>query len=431
MYDGLYTFAVRVLKIGLTAALAILTARALGPAGRGIYALPGVEAALVGSAFGGLTSATSFFLLNRKPDRSLLRAMFASTVILVIAAAAAVFPLTYFAGQSAAAIPAIAVLPSFALLNVATGYAIGIKRVRFSSTLAAMQTFFTIAAMIAAFVIAQRTPGVAITAWVCGSSIAGIIALAYVLKHAAHTLGGTESIGMLEYWRFCLKVTSVNVVTLLNYRADLYIVALFLPPAALGMYSIAVAGAESLLVPTQVTALVTSPHIGSMDLREAALLTARCVRHNLLISLVVCVPLFVFAKPVIQALYGAQFVPLVPAFDILLCGVVVLSLGSPVSSYFTLKLGVPQVTLRLATVSAVVCIGITIALVRHYGMSGAAIGSSAGYLVGQSLGLWYFARRAGVGPRLMLIPTMTDALVYWEFLVRLLRDGRRLLRPAP
>jgi len=431
MYDGLFTFVVRLAKIALTAALAILTARALGPAGRGIYALPGVEAALVGSAFGGLSSATTYFLLNRNPNKSLLRAIFLATFALVVAAAVAVVPLAYLAGQASAAIPAILVLPSFALLNLASGYALGIKRVRFSSTIAALQTFFTIAVMLAAFVLAQRTPAVAIGAWVAGSTIAGIVSLAYILIHGNSRLNGPDTIGIREYWHFCLKVTSVNVVTLLNYRADLYIVALFLPPAALGMYSIAVAGAESLLVPTQVAALVTSPHIGGMEVRDAALLTARCVRHNLLISIVVCVPLFIFAEPVIKALYGPKFVPLVPAFDILLIGVLVLSLSSPVSSFFTLKLGVPQVTFRLATLSALVCIATTIALVRDLGMAGAAIGSSAGYVVGQTIGLWYFAKRARIGARLMLLPTASDALVYWSFLTQVLRDGRRLLRPAP
>ncbi|HET6894437.1 MAG TPA: hypothetical protein VFH72_03545, partial [Candidatus Baltobacteraceae bacterium] len=135
MYDGLYTFLIRLARIALTAALAIITARALGPDGRGVYALPGVQAALVGSAFGGLSSATTYFLLNRNVNRSILRAMFAATFVLVGAAAIAVVPLSYYAGQASAAIPAVLVLPSFALLSLASGFALGIKRVRFSSVI--------------------------------------------------------------------------------------------------------------------------------------------------------------------------------------------------------------------------------------------------------------------------------------------------------
>ncbi len=430
MYDGLYTFVVRLAKIGLTAALAVITARALGPAGRGVYALPGVEAALVASAFGGLTSATTYFLLNRSPGAVFLRPVLLSTFLLTAAAALVLVPLTYLAHQPGALIPALAVLPSLALLNLASGYALGVHQVRFSTTIAALQTVFTIAATVAAFVIVERSPGIAIIAWVAGTSLAGAVSLAYIVRHARRHLAGADTIGFREYWAFCMKVTAVNVVSLLNYRADLYIVALFLPPAALGMYSIAVAGAESLLVPTQVAALVTSPHIGGMEVHEAAVLTARCVRHNLLIALLICVPLFVLAAPVVQLLYGAKFLPLVPSFDVLLIGVIVLALSSPLSSYFTLKIGIPGVALRLASLSALVCIATTFALVHRYGMVGAAIGSSAGYLVGQSVGIWYFRKRSAIGLRSMLVPTGADLLVYWAFLARMLRDGRRLLHPA-
>jgi O-antigen/teichoic acid export membrane protein len=430
MYDGLYTFAVRILKIVLTAGLGILTARMLGPAGRGIYALPGVEAALVASAYGGLTSATSYFLLNRKPGASFLRPVLACSALLVAAGMVAIVALTLVSGQRDAALPAIVVLPSLALISIASGYAVGVKQVRYSTTLAALQTIFTILAMLVGFFVIAKTPGIAITAWICGTSATGAIALAYIVLHARRHLQGTDTIGFREYWRFSLKVCVVNVVSLLNYRADLYIVALFLTPAALGMYSIAVAGAESLLVPTQVSALVTSPHIGSLDVRTAAALTARCVRHNLLVAVAVCGLLYVFAGPIVQLLYGQSFMPLVPAFDVLLVGVFALSLSSPLSSYFTLKLGRPQVALVLASLSAVVCIATTLVLLPSLGMVGAAIGSTAGYVAGQGTALWYFARSASIGFREMLVPRTGDLAVYTSFVSQVLRDGRRLLRPV-
>lgn len=431
MYDGLYTFVVRLLKILLTAGLGVLTARILGPAGRGIYALPGVEAALVASAFGGLTSATSYFLLNRKLGRGFLRPVFLCGLLSVAIASAAVVPLTLLSRQSWSALPAILVLPSLAMLSIAAGYAVGVKQVRYSTSLAAAQTFLTICAMLVAFTMISKTPATAIAAWIWGTTATGIVCLAYVLIDARKRLRGNDSVGLREYGTFSLKVSLVNVVSLLNYRADLYIVALFLPPAALGMYSIAVAGAESLLVPTQVAALVTSPHIGSMDVKTAGLLTARCVRHNLLLALAICLALFIFAAPIVQLLYGRSFLPLVPAFEVLLLGVFALSLSSPVSNYFTLKLGRPQVALSLAGLSAVVCIASTVLLIGRFGMLGAAIGSTAGYIAGQAVALWYFGRCASVGVRLMLLPTAEDLSVYRTFLVRLLRDGRRLLRPAP
>jgi O-antigen/teichoic acid export membrane protein len=123
--------------------------------------------------------------------------------------------------------------------------------------------------------------------------------------------------------------------------------------------------------------------------------------------------------------------PAAPAFDILLLGVLALAIGGPVSNYFTLRVGRPEISMWLGGVSAVVCLGTSIALIGPYGMVGAAIGSSAGYVVGQLAGLWYFSRSAGVGLRTMLVPTRGDIQVYGSFLARLLRDGRALLRPVP
>lgn len=430
MYDGLYTFAVRLLNIGMAAGLTVLTARMLGPSGRGTYALPGVEAALVASAFGGLSSATSYFLLNRNAARQVLLPVFGCAALLAVIAAGLLFIITGLTGQQWAAPAAAAVLPSLAVLNVATGYAIGVKRVRFTTTLTALQTFLTIAAIGLSFVFFAKTPRVAIGAWIGATALAALVALAAVVIDSRKRLNGGERVSFAEYIRFCARVSAVYVVSLLNYRVDLYIVALFLPAAALGMYGIAVSAAESLLVPTQVAALVTSPHIGGLDLRGAALLTARCVRNNLIVALSVCVPLFIFAGPLIGAIYGSRFLPLVPAFDVLLVGVLALSLSSPVSSYFTLKLGRPQVAFWLASLSAVICIGITLLVIHRYGMVGAALGSTAGYVAGQAAALVYFGRVSGLGWREMLVPTGEDFSLYGAFAGRLLRDGRRLLRPV-
>lgn len=430
MYDGLFAFIVRLGNVALSAGLAILTARTLGPSGRGLYALPGIEAALVASIFGGLGSATSYFLLNRKPGPHIFRTIFVCTAAWIAIAAVALVPLTIFSGRWTLW-PAMSVLPAMAFLNIATGYALGIKNVRYSSIIAALPTVFTIVTVAIALFLVQRAPGAAIVAWIAGTTIAGVLAVFYTLSDARKRLHGNERVGVMEYASFGIHVSSAYVVTLLNYRADLYVVALTLTPAALGMYGIAVTVAETLLLPTQVASFVSSPHIASLDLQSSKLLTARCVRNNLLLAGVLCAVLFVFAEPLLNLLYGKAFVPAAPAFDILLLGVLALAVGGPISNYFTLRLGRPQISIWLGVLSAAVCLGTSIALIRHYGMVGAAIGSTAGYIVGQFAGLGYFMVAASVNWRDLFIPTATDLQAYASFAVRLLKDGRRLFHAAP
>lgn len=431
MYDGLFTFAMRIFNAVCAAGLGILTARLLGPAGKGLYALPGVEAGLVVSIFSGLGSALSYFLLNRKLSRRVLFTALSVGVVFLIGAGIVLIPIALLSGERWALLPALASLPGAAAVNVAAGYALGIKRVRFSTGVNVSVTIVTLALMAAGLFLVGRSAQVAIAVWIAASSIVGLVAIAGVALHARR-LHGSETVSAREFGTFAFKVGFVNLVSLLNYRADLYIVALLTSPAQLGLYTVAVSAAESLLVPTQVTALVTSPHIGSLEPKAAASLTAQCVRHNVIIALVVCAVLSLCAAPLLRLLYGEAFLPAAGALQILLLGVFAMSLGSPMASYFTLKLGRPEVPLTLAGASAIICIITSLVLVPTIGIYGAAAGSSAAYVGGQVGALWYFTRTTRVGLGELLLPTRADVSVYGRFLGRVLRDGRAaLFGPAP
>lgn len=429
MYDGLYTFVLRMLNVACAAGLGILTARLLGPAGKGVYALPSVEAGLIVAGFNGLGGALSYFMLNRRIGRAALRPAFLTAALFVAVGALAIVPIALFGHQAWAAIPAMLSLPGTAAINLACGYAIGLKRVRYSTTINVALTFVTFALMAAGLFLVQRSAWMAIGVWLFSTFFVGGVSIAALLIHARSIPLG-EGVGVREFAHFGARVAGVNLVSLLNYRADLYIIAMLASTAALGMYTIAVSAAESLLVPTQVAALVTSPHIGSLDVRPAAQLTARCVRNNMLVALVVCGVLFALAPFVVHLLYGDAFAPMVPALRVLLVGVFALSLGSPMSSFFTLRLGQPEVAMRLAGISAVICIAMSFALIPTNGMLGAAIASTVAYIVGQAAAIWYFRKTAAIGTGELLIPTLKDLAQYRELFLKMLADGRQLLRPS-
>jgi O-antigen/teichoic acid export membrane protein len=422
LYDGLYTFALRTVNILGLLAIGVLTARALGPGGKGLYALPMVQAGLVSTAFAGLSSATSYYLLNGKAGRSVVASSSMAMLLFVIVAAVAVLPIAAVGHAEWAAPAAIASLPAVALVNVVTGYVVGIKRVRHATTVTLATTVATFVFTAGGIILVARTPFVAIAAWIASTTLVGAIAWAAMLVHA-RTLDRGNPVDFGSYVRMALKVGATSLISLLNYRADLYIVAILLPPADLGLYSVATSASQGLLLPTQAAALVTSPHIGAREQRSAAQLAARCVRNNLLAAAALCALLFAVAPFVIRLFYGEAFVPLVPSLRILLIGVVMLALGSPIASYFTLKLGKPEIPLVLAAISAAICIAGSLALVPRAGISGAAIASSAAYIIGQVAGLWYFARTTGITPAELLVPTQGDVHLYSSFMRQVWRDG--------
>ncbi len=430
LYDGVYTLGMRILNAVAAVILGVLTARVLGPAGKGVYALPMVEAGLVSTVFTGLTSATSYFMLNRETGRSMLRTAFATGGIAVCIAGAAVLIIAALGHAVWAAAPAMASLPAAAVNCIAAGYAVGIRRVRATTTITVATTLLNIALVGSGFLLVARSPWVAIVAWVVTLNVVALAAAVIVSTHARSIASG-KPVSVREYVHFASKTGVTNLVSLLNYRGDLYVVAVLTSVAALGLYSVAVSAAETLLIATQSAALAVSPHVGSMDRKAAADLTARCVRNNMLVAGVLCTLLFIVAPDLVGFLYGENFLPLVPAMRVLLIGVVALSLGSPVSSYFTLKLGKPEIPLWLAGFSAATCIAVAIILVPMMGITGAAIASTVAYLVGQAAGIAVFARGAGVGFRRLLLPTLDDAVFYARSLRRIAVDGRRLFIRTP
>jgi O-antigen/teichoic acid export membrane protein len=417
--DGLHVFGLRIVTMLFAAALGVLTARVLGTHARGLYVTPMVFAGLVTAAFGGLSSATSYFLLRRAAGRGIVLAALATASVFVVTGAVAAVALAVVGHGLWAAPAAIISLPGPAALMIVTGYVTGTYRVRSGALLAGASPALMLAVMLVIFFgFGQRNVAGAIAGWLIATNLIGIAAIIWMAFDARQLPAGHVS--PRAFTGYALRSGLVGLVTLLNYRSDVFLVAVFGTPAMLGMYTLAVSAAETLLSATQITAVVTAPHVGSLEEGAAASLAARAVRHNVLVAGVSCAALAVVAPLAVQVLYGSAFTPVVPAMRILLVGVFALSLGSPMSTYFTIRLGRPEVPLVLASSSALICIVGSILLIPRLGLVGAALASTVAYVAGQSAAIMWFASVAKIDVRAMLVPRGSDLRTYLE----VVREGR-------
>ncbi len=422
--DGVVTLITRVLNLFCVAILSIITARLLGPHGRGIYALPLIDAGLVSAVFTGLASSVSYFMLNKKVGRGALIPAFLTAGIFVALGSVVVVVLALLAHQSWAALPAIVSLPFSASLSICLGFINGVKKVRQNMLLGLLSTLLTITLMLLGFYFIGRTPTVAIAVWLITGATVACVTTATMLYFARRL--PRIAVPFREYFTFAIKVGLLNLITLLNYRVDVYLVAILASPATLGMYTIAVAAAESLQTVTQVATIITAPHIGSLERSEALKLTSRCVRNNTALAAVLCVFVGIAAPVLIHFLYGSKFMAIIPALRVLLIGVVALSGASALSSYFTLKMGKPEVSVVMASISAAICFIVTMLLLPRIGILGAAIGTAFSYLFAQVLGVWYFCRDTGETHSSVLLLKRDDVLFYRN----VVRGGMHRVRAA-
>jgi O-antigen/teichoic acid export membrane protein len=336
-----------------------------------------------------------------------------------VAGAVAILVIARSAHAMWAALPAILSLPAAIAMMIGTGYATGTRKVRLITTLATASVVLSIAFMVGAFVIFGRVPASAIGAWIVSGNILGAAILVWVFMDSRRLAPG--SVRLRDYGWYALRSGSVNLVSLLNYRADIYIVAILADTRMLGMYTIAVTAAETLLTATQVTTIVTSPYVGSLSINDAAQLVARCVRHNVLVAGFCSAALAIVAPFAVSLLYGAAFLPMVPALRVLLIGVFALSLGGPMSSFFTLRLGRPEVALSLASLSAAICIAVSWIMIPKIGLVGAALGSTLAYVLSQTTAIIYFRIVSGISAKTMLLPKASDFATYAGLLTGLVK----------
>jgi O-antigen/teichoic acid export membrane protein len=425
--DGVYTFALRIAGVAVSAVIGILTARLLGPVGRGIYALPIVDAALVSSAFSGLTTASSYFMLRKDAGRAIVPAILRGVGIAVLLGIPFAVVLAYVEGAPWAAFPAVLSLPGPAVLCALYGYQVGVNRVRGNAWFGFLSSLLYLGSILVAFAVFGPHAISAIFAWVVSGDLFALGGLVWMIRDARRLPAGQVAFG--DFLSYAARVAGVSIVSLLNFRADVYIVAAFTAPGILGMYTLAVSAAESLRLATQVTGTVSSPLIGSLKSeRDAARLAAHCIRHNVLIALGACAVLWVLAPIAVRHIYGVSFMPMIPAFRILLVGVFASTLGGPMSIYFTVRIGRPQLPLLLAGLSAAICIAVTLMTVKTYGMIGAATGSTLGYFAGQAVAMALFTRIARVPLGEMVLPRRGDLAEYVAASGALLLRIRQVLR---
>jgi O-antigen/teichoic acid export membrane protein len=427
--DGTVTLICRIGSLFGALALSIATARFLGPAGRGIFSLPTIDAGIATSFFLGLSTSTSYLLLNAKAGRGAIRAALLAAIPFVIGCTALVVALGLIGHHTWATLYAAASLPFAALFAIAQGVCTGTKRIRLANYIGVSLIFVTLTGTLLGFYFIGRTPFVAIAGWLISQAVVATAGI-FIIARIAGELDD-KHVSTLVALGFAARLGAVNLVTLLNYRADVYIVALFSTPSVLGMYTLAVAGAEAALTATQAVATTTAPHIGSLPDTESRQLTARAARNNVALATVTCLIIAAAAPVLIPAVFGRSFVPVVGALRILLFGIVAMSASAVLSNYFTLSRGRPEVSFYVASASATVSIVLSLILVPRMGINGAAISVASSYVFSAAIMIAYFQHETLLPFHQILILQRADVRAYRQLSGRLIGHLRRRGNAVP
>jgi O-antigen/teichoic acid export membrane protein len=219
-------------------------------------------------------------------------------------------------------------------------------------------------------------------------------------------------------WQFAFPAYCAGLMSYLNYRVDQFIIVALLPPEQLGFYVIAVDLAERLWTLTGAVATALLPHLTNSPQRDPALAAVIC-RHVMVWTGLASVTVFMFADFVVRILYSEAFAPAVGALRWLLPGILVMTAGKVVVGELAAREKI-RFTVWLGFVAVAINVGGNLLLIPSMGIAGAALASTVSYSLISLVVIKYYVRETGVSWT-ALVPRRSDLLAYSALWHRLMQ----------
>ncbi len=423
-------FATRIVRFGLGFVTSFLLSRILGASGRGIYAVATLTpTTLVTLGQFGLPSAFSFFAgRGRSGTKLKWMSLLLATVLSVLLVGATLLALPFLETNVLQAAPdellrlAIITIPFQFLASFAGATLIGRQTLRNYNLILVAQSVAMvgmIALLVGVLHLGVRGAILATIFVSAGSALATILDLHRSTAHNPEE-EGRRGVRLGELTSFGAKIYPASLAGFFGYRADVFILSAILADArAIGLYSLGVSLAElAFFVPDSVST-VFFPRVASLDRRSADEMAANISRFTVLITLLSVAGLVPAAFAAVY-LVLPDFVGSLPAFLILLPGIVALTVAKVLSSYVS-GLGIPLQVAVASGTALIVNVVANLILIPLLGIQGAALSSLISYTVNAVMLLTIASRLSQRRPRDFVVPTGAE----WR---RLIDGGRQLLR---
>ncbi len=396
----------RLLAVALGLALTLYTAR-LGPAAQGAFALfLAVESVLLAAGTGfGVAVARELSHHGRHPG-GLLGAMVVACLVLGVAAAAGLWFVARSGGAAYGSLGWLALAaPLMFLPGNLSGLWLGRGRMGGLAALMLAPPLLTLAGIALAHGLGRGGDLAAVlAAWAAARVVVALGTTAAASRGG--WLGRPDPAALGAQLRFAAVIGATNVVSLLNYKADLFLVEHFLGLAPTGVYSIAVAVAELLWLVSSAVTTAAYARIGQPDRAAAAALALRAMHVSVGVLVLASPLLWGAAWWLVPRVLGEAYRPALPVLALLLPGVVLYGAASALSAWFTNHAGRPQVPALLAGASLGINVAVSWWAIPRFGLMGGALATTLSYTIAIAIGLVAFARAA----RLPLAHVLSPAL---------------------
>jgi len=201
--------------------------------------------------------------------------------------------------------------------------------------------------------------------------------------------------GIREAIYYAIPCYFANLAQFINYRLDIFIVGFFSGPKSVGLYALATSITELIWLSSNSAAAVLLPKIAaSHDDLSKTTHTAQMCRLALWTSVLSSLFLALFAGKVLPWMYGEAFRQSVAPLLWLLPGVVAFSTVNILAAYIA-GIGKPGLNFLVSLTGVFVTITLDFILIPYLDITGAAIASSVSYSISAFLTALIFVMKSG------------------------------------
>lgn len=427
--DSIRTLAFNLAQSGFAVLTGIAVAKALGPAGKGEYALLQLLQAAAAAITGNLGMAITYELARRqKPLAELVKPLGLILAGFSLSEWAVVGIWVWRSGPDpapllfAVAAPALIVLSWQGPIFLGLGW---IRSLNVQGLYFAAGTF--VAAVITLYVLHFGTVG-AMWGWV--ACVWGIAASILIRTYGESRGSQTEPTGktVRELLSFGLRASAGGIFGFLNNKVDSIATLAFLGTSGFGIYTVAVSAGELLFKVSRSVAQAATQRVAASERAIAARVVAKSNRASIAIILAASIVAFIAAPWAVDFFYGVKFHRAGDAIRILLPGIAAISSSGILTAFFSYQMGRPIFLFYMSILNAVVETTLCFVLVPRYQINGAALACTLTYLNSAAVMTWYFCKNSGLTPADLWIPTLADV----RTVMRAIRpDGRFVKTRAP
>jgi O-antigen/teichoic acid export membrane protein len=408
----------------------VITARFLGPQGKGISILAFFLPAFLGSLGSISMGEASTYLLGRgaDPRRIVGNTVWHSLILGLLYAAGTLALLPLLRASVVRDVPAAYVflgllaLPPVLLKNYGDSVLVGMKRVR---------------EFVGGNLLLHATRGLLLTGALAVFDLGlpgaiGAELLTWVAAAAYYLAAMTRGTGIdwrldwpltKEQLRYGFQAHVGNMAQRANLQVSTIILSSLSGAAAVGLVSVATNVAQILWYIPDSVGRILFPKVASSSREESNRVTPLVCRNTVFLTLLAAASLLAIGRPVVTLLFGREFEPSVRPLDFLLPGIVALSVSKVLTKYLS-GVGRPFLNSTASLVSFLVNVPLLYVMVRAWGLDGAAVATSVAYLIHAVVVVVFFLRESHTRLGPSLVPDPKDLRLYVEGAAELARRLR-------